>query len=115
MQKWLDPPGIATRDLRESFLIQIDHLELDDEQDHDWDDVRATQILGNIRESTFAEMATGPLMRDFMAARPTFCGNCGREHECLGGCKAAAEVCCGDTWAMDPFLSAFGHMARKPG
>lgn len=40
LQHWLDPPGIAARDLRESFLIQIDHLELDDEEGRNWDDVR---------------------------------------------------------------------------
>jgi len=40
LQKWLDPPGIAARDLRESFLIQVDHLELEDEAGRNWDDVR---------------------------------------------------------------------------
>ncbi|MCZ6837510.1 MAG: RNA polymerase factor sigma-54 [Planctomycetota bacterium] len=40
LQKWLDPPGIAARDLRESFLNQVDHIELEDEEEHDWDVVR---------------------------------------------------------------------------
>ena len=27
LQKWLDPPGIAAHNMRESFLIQIEHIE----------------------------------------------------------------------------------------
>jgi len=45
MQRWLDPPGIAARNIKESFLIQVDHLELDDEADGNWDDVR--ELLRN--------------------------------------------------------------------
>ena len=71
-------------------------------------------ILGNIRTATFEAMATGRAMRDFKAARPEFCRGCKLETACLGGCKAAAEAACGDVWAMDPFLSAFQHMAARP-
>ena len=71
-------------------------------------------ILGNIRETTFAAMADSPAMRDFMAARPSFCDGCKLADQCLGGCKAAAEVCCGDVSAPDPFLAAFGDRAVKP-
>jgi len=71
-------------------------------------------ILGNIRDGSFQEMAGGDAMRDFMSARPTFCGDCRLETECLGGCKAAAEACCGSPWEMDPFLAAYCRQADKP-
>jgi radical SAM protein with 4Fe4S-binding SPASM domain len=72
-------------------------------------------ILGNIGERSFAELATGTRMREFMAARPTFCAGCVREEFCLGGCKAAAEAeaCFGSLTAMDPFLAAFHHQAQR--
>lgn len=41
LQRWLDPPGIAARDKRECFLLQIDDLEANDEnKKHNWEDVR---------------------------------------------------------------------------
>ncbi len=71
-------------------------------------------ILGNIRETTFEAMAGSPAMKDFMAARPAFCGGCRLEMECLGGCKAAAEAATGSAWHCDPFLTAFGEDAVRP-
>ena len=71
-------------------------------------------ILGNIRETTFEAMAGSPAMKDFMAARPAFCGGCRLEMECLGGCKAAAEAATGSAWNCDPFLTAFGKDAVRP-
>ena len=50
---------------------------------------------------------------EFMRARPTFCDGCRLAEECLGGCKAAAEACCGDAHACDPFLAAFRDQAVK--
>jgi len=73
----------------------------------------STLVLGNIRETSFAEMSAGPAMEEFMAARPEFCAGCSLEHECLGGCKAAAEACCGSPWKSDPFLAAYQHQAVK--
>jgi len=64
-------------------------------------------ILGNIREMGFWELADSEAMADFAAARPELCLGCEFEEKCLGGCKAAAEVCCGSTWQCDPFLGAF--------
>ena len=75
----------------------------------------STTILGNIREQGFWEMAGGGPMTDFMAARPEFCAGCRLEARCQGGCKAAAEACCGSAWELDPFLAAFKDIARKPG
>ncbi|MDY7107756.1 MAG: RNA polymerase factor sigma-54 [Planctomycetota bacterium] len=41
LQHWLDPPGLAARDKRECFLLQIDDLEANDEDPgHNWEDVR---------------------------------------------------------------------------
>lgn len=71
-------------------------------------------ILGNIRERTFAELAGGAVMKDFVAARPAFCGGCRLEDECLGGCKAAAEACYGSPWKCDPFLAAHADRAARP-
>ena len=71
-------------------------------------------ILGNIRQRGFWELADSRAMAEFMSARPAFCAGCAMEDECLGGCKAAAEVCCGSPWASDPFLSAFEAQAVKP-
>jgi radical SAM protein with 4Fe4S-binding SPASM domain len=70
-------------------------------------------ILGNLRERDFAELAGGRAMADFAAARPEFCGPCRRAAECLGGCKAAAEACCGGVGEMDPFLAAFQSQAVR--
>jgi radical SAM protein with 4Fe4S-binding SPASM domain len=74
----------------------------------------SSTILGNIHKTSFAEMVRSQKMRDFFAARPAFCSGCDVEDACLGGCKAAAEVCTGCIDGMDPFLSAFAHRARKP-
>ena len=70
-------------------------------------------ILGNIRTTSFQEMADGEAMRSFAAARPEFCRGCKLEMQCLGGCKAAAEACSGSPWALDPFLAAFRHLAAR--
>jgi radical SAM protein with 4Fe4S-binding SPASM domain len=75
----------------------------------------STLILGNVRETGFRGMAESAAMQDFVAARPEFCAGCSLEDECLGGCKAAAEVCCGSPWECDPFLAAFKGQATKPG
>ncbi|MHC4716259.1 MAG: radical SAM protein [Planctomycetota bacterium] len=72
-------------------------------------------ILGNIRKTSFAEMARGDTMAAFMADRPAFCAGCALEATCQGGCKAAAEACCGSASAMEPFLAAFADRAARPG
>ena len=40
LQEWLEPPGIAARDQRESLLLQINALGADSEESHDWSDVK---------------------------------------------------------------------------
>lgn len=71
-------------------------------------------ILGNIRRTGFWEMADGAAMRAFLSARPAFCRGCRLEEKCQGGCKAAAEACCGSPAACDPFLAAFSAQAVRP-
>jgi radical SAM protein with 4Fe4S-binding SPASM domain len=73
----------------------------------------STTILGNIREKNFWEMVDSAAMKDFFTARPEFCAACKLEDQCLGGCKAAAEVCCGSAWALDPFIKTFSDQAVK--
>ena len=60
-------------------------------------------IIGNIRKEPF-DVITGPeRIKFFTDARPKFCGGCKMEMECLGGCKAAAEVTYGSLWKREPF------------
>jgi radical SAM protein with 4Fe4S-binding SPASM domain len=70
-------------------------------------------ILGNILSSGFTELARSEKARAFNEARPGFCAGCRLEMQCLGGCKAAAEACCGSPWDMDPYLGAFHGRAVK--
>ena len=74
----------------------------------------STTILGNIRRTPFCQMADGERMRAFVSARPAFCAGCRLEATCQGGCKAAAEVCCGSPAALDPFLAAYCDQAVRP-
>jgi radical SAM protein with 4Fe4S-binding SPASM domain len=71
-------------------------------------------ILGNVRESSFAELAHGQTMRAFMAARPAMCGGCKWEKRCKGGCKAAAEACYGSLIEPEPILRFSGPDAPQP-
>lgn len=71
-------------------------------------------ILGNIRQTPFAKMARSAAMKEFMSARPALCRGCRMEDTCQGGCKAAAEACCGSTSEPDPFLGAFAGESRRP-
>ncbi len=61
-------------------------------------------ILGNLFERSFPEIIAPAHMQAFMDARPAFCDSCPKRDECQGGCKAAAQVCCGSLRAEDPFL-----------
>lgn len=71
-------------------------------------------ILGNIRTHGFWEMADGRRMQAFCQARPPFCSGCPVEHQCQGGCKAAAEACYGSASSPDPVLSRYSHQAVRP-
>jgi pyrroloquinoline quinone biosynthesis protein E len=69
-------------------------------------------ILGNLFETPMKRLVHGEEMRAFIAAHPAFCTGCGLESICLGGCKAAAEACCGSLSACEPFLEMNRDRAR---
>jgi len=70
-------------------------------------------IIGNIFEDSTDTMAASPMMQAFVGARPGLCAGCALEEECLGGCKAAGEVCYGSVTQPDPFLRLNeGRMVR---
>lgn len=70
-------------------------------------------VLGNLFEASLRSMARSTTLADFRRARPSFCVDCALEEECLGGCKAAAEVCYGSLTACDPFVELNRGRARK--
>ncbi len=72
-------------------------------------------ILGNLLEQPFRRLARSPALKDFVSARPAFCIGCAVEKTCMGGCKAAAEACCGDLRACEPFLALNLDRVRRPG
>jgi radical SAM protein with 4Fe4S-binding SPASM domain len=53
-------------------------------------------------------------MAQFIAARPALCAGCRIEETCLGGCKAAAQVCGGSLGHPDPFVAAYQSEMRRP-
>ncbi len=70
-------------------------------------------VLGNVRTQPFWDVVDSAALREFVAARPSFCEDCAMVETCLGGCKAAAEVCRGDLRACEPFLAAHQHLVHK--
>ena len=72
----------------------------------------STTILGNLTRDDFWALVESSAMRAFSTARPDFCHGCAVEETCLGGCKAAAEVCRGSVAVPDPFLEANLEQAR---
>lgn len=73
----------------------------------------SSTVLGNLRHQTLAELTQGQAMQDFKEARPAFCHACKFEMDCLGGCKAAAEVCLGSVKRLEPYLARFQEQAKK--
>lgn len=63
-------------------------------------------LLGNLWEQPLDRLIRSPAMTAFRAARPDFCNPCPLAARCQGGCKAAAEACCGSLSACEPFLAA---------
>jgi radical SAM protein with 4Fe4S-binding SPASM domain len=69
-------------------------------------------ILGNLREEPFGEIIAPARLAPFVEAAPRFCAPCALRETCLGGCKAAAEVCYGSLCEEDPFLRANREVAE---
>jgi pyrroloquinoline quinone biosynthesis protein E len=61
-------------------------------------------VIGNLFDTSLKSMVNSKELKNFRAARPGFCSGCAIEEDCLGGCKAAAEVCYGSLSACDPFV-----------
>jgi len=69
-------------------------------------------ILGNLFETSFADLISSRQMQTFTCAIPPFCVDCSRRDECQGGCKASAQVCYGSLEAEEPFLHFNQPLAR---
>jgi radical SAM protein with 4Fe4S-binding SPASM domain len=63
-----------------------------------------TTILGNLFKEDFATLIAPERLASFVQAVPVFCAMCSMRDICLGGCKAAAQVCYGSLSAEEPFL-----------
>ena len=61
-------------------------------------------ILGNLFQSSFADLTTPERLSAFTCAIPAFCSSCEKRLECQGGCKASAQVCYGALTVEEPFL-----------
>ncbi len=69
-------------------------------------------ILGNLLAEPLADLITHERMAPFLEPAPAFCDPCTVREACLGGCKAAAQVCYGSLAAEDPFLHCNRASAR---
>ncbi len=70
-------------------------------------------IIGNLFETSLWEMVQSNELAEFRRARPEFCRGCKIENECLGGCKAAAQVCYSSLTACEPFVELNKEQVRK--
>ena len=70
-------------------------------------------VIGNLFDMSLRQIARSDKLAQFKRARPDFCAGCKLENECLGGCKAAAEVCYGSLDACEPFLELNKDHATK--
>lgn len=62
------------------------------------------EILGNILKQDFKDIYRHSLVTEFQEACPEACKDCKEAKACWGGCKAAAQLCCGGLSDLDPFL-----------
>jgi len=74
----------------------------------------SSTILGNVNKTSIKKLIKSRKLKKFTQARPKFCTKCKYEVICLGGCKAAAEVCFGDITQPGPFLREYINEAKKP-
>jgi len=72
-----------------------------------------TTVLGNLFTESLKHMAHSKVLADFKQARPALCRGCRLEDACLGGCKAAAQVCYGSLTAPEPFLELNRSRIKK--
>lgn len=70
-------------------------------------------VLGNINDTLMKDLMKNQTMRKFSGAVTEFCKGCHYEKICMGGCKAAAEVCYGSMLEAEPFLKMNMEAAGK--
>lgn len=63
-------------------------------------------ILGDLKTKKFSELIKHPYVSKFKKTVPIECINCDNElrNMCLGGCRAASEVCYGSLESVDPIV-----------
>lgn len=61
-------------------------------------------ILGNLFRESFDDLISKDIAHNFISIIPDLCLHCEMKDTCMGGCKAAAEVCFGSLNDEEPFL-----------
>lgn len=76
----------------------------------------SSTILGNLLESSFAELTSGRFVEEFKTVVPEACRSCVPEVRdlCHGGCKMAAYECYGSFSSCEPFLARHGGPGSVP-
>lgn len=64
-----------------------------------------TESLGNVKQTSFAELVEADAVRAYRDVTPEFCAPCPMKADCLGGCGAAAATLTGDPRGLDPFVA----------
>jgi pyrroloquinoline quinone biosynthesis protein E len=70
----------------------------------------SSNVLGNLRTTSWAEIHSDPYPDDFRRDVPQMCRGCAHERGCVGGCRESAFATFGDTRHVDPLV----HMALDP-
>ena len=75
-----------------------------------WGDVRScnlsSQVLGNIRQTSWGRIMRHSYLRPFNRALPRVCRGCTHHQSCRGGCKESALASYGSLEHPEPFLQA---------
>jgi radical SAM protein with 4Fe4S-binding SPASM domain len=64
-----------------------------------------TDVLGDAREQSMAELISKPEVIGYRDVSPEFCQPCPHRRSCLGGCGAAAAAVLGNPRGLDPFVA----------
>lgn len=60
--------------------------------------------FGNVRQEHFREIISRKRTGSWVSSVAQVCRGCRHVRKCRGGCKAAAQVCCGSLEECDPFV-----------
>lgn len=64
----------------------------------------SSNVLGNLRDESWAQIHARPYPREFRRRVPAMCRGCRYERSCQGGCKESGFATFGDHEALEPFL-----------